>query len=530
MENKKAFVYLRVSTDKQAEKGFSLPAQEEACRTYAAARGLIVAHIFKDEGESARSSDRPQLQEMMSRCGENGIAAVIVHKVDRLARNTLDHAVIVNHLRKRKIQLLSVIENLNESPHGLLLEGILASFAEFQSTNLAMEVLKGMSERAKQGMWNTKAPLGYRNMKEIAPEGTERKYVAPDPSKSNLIIRVFEMFATGQYTAAELSDWLYSQGIKQKYGDKLLSPSVICRMLQNKFYIGLIHWNGIEAEGMHEPIIPKELFQRVQIVLEDRVHGRSKKRKNLFLLRGLMTCGECGGNITYEKQVTSSGRIIPYYRCSKKHGGRPVFCSQSYVEAKTLEEQVYKALHAARLPAHIVAKVEKKLKEIHEREQESVSKERKQLLARVDQLNEKERSLVNKYLENKITDEIYETVREEIASERITCKARLEANESTIQAAIRVLEQAVIFARNLPVAYKRADDALKRRMLSVVFKEMVVKDGGLHKVVLNEPLDYFCRDLVANKNTPVKFDGGAFGDPTGNRTPICRMRTCRPNH
>ncbi len=530
MENKKAFIYLRVSTDKQAERGFSLPAQEEACRTYAAAHGFSVAQIFKDEGESARSSDRPQLQEMLSHCGDDGIEAVIVHKVDRLARNTLDHAVIVNHLRKKKIQLLSVAENLNESPQGLLLEGILASIAEFQSTNLATEVLKGMSERAKQGMWNTKAPLGYKNVKEIVGSDIERKYVIPDNDRAKFVVKIFEMFATGQYTGAELCDWLYSQGIKQRNANKPLSVSVVNRMLKNGFYIGLVNWNGIQGEGIHQPLISKDLFQRVQIVLHDRVHGRSKKRKNVFLLRGLMDCGECGRNITYERQVTSAGKAIPYYRCSKKCDGRRVACSQSYVQAEALEEQVYKAIQAVRLPAYLVAKIEKKLQEIHEREQNAVVTERRQLNAKVEQLNEKERSLVNKYLENHITDEVYETVRAEIASERITCKARLEANESTIQAAIRVLEQAVMFARNLPVAYKRADEPLKRRILSIVFKDMVVKGGGLHRVTLREPLDYLCREFVQNKNLSVQFDGEAFGDPTGSRTPVTSLKSSCPNH
>ncbi len=226
-----------------------------------------------------------------------------------------------------------------------------------------------------------------------------------------------------------------------------------------------------------------------------------------------MTCGECGASITYEKQLTSSKRLIPYYRRSKRQDNRKVACTQSYVEANLLEKEIAKAVEAARLPRHIVVKIEKKLAEIHEREQESVTRGRKQIQTKMEQLNEKERSLVNKYLENKLTEEIYETIREEISSERINCKARLEANESTIQAAIRVLEQAVAFTRNLPVAYKRAPDPIKCRFLAILFKKIVVKDGGLYKVVLNPPLDYLCRDLVQTKNSPVIFDGEAFGEP-----------------
>ncbi len=527
---KKALIYLRVSTDRQAEKGFSLPAQDEACRIYAKAHGYIVEHVYRDEGESARSDDRPQLQEMLNRCDEGDIAAVIVYKLDRFARNTFDHMQNVARIRSAKAQLLSVTENLTETPEGLLVEGILAGVAQFFSGNLARDVLKGMNERAKQGMCNSKAPPGYKNMREIINENSERRFVIPDSATKDYVIQAFEKFATGSYTVADICDWFFSVGMTQKKNkEKPMAVSMVSRMFSNKFYIGITRWNGIVGEGVHEPIISKELFQRVQIVLDDRVHGRSRKRKNLFLLRGLMTCGECGGIITYENQTTSSKRLIPYYRCSKRKNSRKVACTQPYIQAEVLEKEMFRAVEAARLPRHIVIKLEKKLKEIHEREQESVTRERKQLQAKIDQLNEKERSLVNKYLENKLTEEIYETIREEVSSERINCKARLEASESTIQVAIKVLERAVTFARDIPVAYKRAPDPIKRQFLSTLFKEIVAKDGGLQKVVLNEPLDFICRDLPGIKNSPVIFDGEAFGDPTGNRTRICTVRGCRPN-
>ncbi len=514
---KKALLYLRVSTDRQAEKGFSLPAQEEACRTYAATHGYTIEHVYRDEGESARSDDRPQLQEMLLRCDEGDIAAVIVYKIDRFARNAGDHIQNATRIRMKKAQLLSVTENLSNTPEGMMVETILASVAQFFSGNLARDVLKGMNERAKQGKCNSKAPLGYKNSREIINETMEHRYVIPDPMTKDYVIQAFEKFATGSYTVADLCDWFFSVGMTQKRNkEKPIAVSMVSRMLSNKFYIGVTRWNGIVGEGIHIPIISRELFQRVQVVLEDRVHGRSRKRKNLFLLRGLMTCGECGGIITYENQTTSSKRLIPYYRCSKRKNSRKSDCSQSYIQAETLEKEMLRAVEAARLPQRIVLKIEKKLKEIHEREQESVTRERKQLQAKIDQLNDKERSLVNKYLENKLTEEIYETIKEEISSERISCKARLAAGESAIQIAIKVLEQAVSFARDIPVAYKRAPDPIKRQFLSTLFKEIVAKDGGLQKVVLNEPLDFICRDLPGIKNSPVIFDGEAFGDPEAN--------------
>ncbi|MEK7632366.1 MAG: recombinase family protein [Patescibacteria group bacterium] len=513
--SKIALLYLRVSTDRQAERGFSLPAQEEVCKTRAAADGYEIGHIFRDEGESARTDARPGLQALLDRCRQGGIDAVYVHQVSRLARNTIDHAAIVGTLRKKKIKLISATENIDETPEGKFTEGILAAMAEYQSLNLGRDVLKGMNQRAQQGLWNTKAGFGYKNVKEIDSDGIERKYVAPDPKTRDLAVKVFEMFATGQYTAIELTKWLYSQGIRQGRVDKPLSGSVICRMLKNPFYIGSIRWNGVEAKGSHVPLISRELFQRVQFALEDRVHGRSKKRKNAFLLRGIMICGECGGGITYEKQTTSSGRVISYYRCSKKREGHPVFCSQSYVETTQLEGEVLKALKVVRLPARIVGRIEKKLQEIHEREQTSVTKERRELTRKIEELDAKERALVNKYLENKLSEEIYETIREEVSSDRARCKARLEANQTMIQSAIQILERAVAFIRDLPKAYKRAPEPLKRQILAIVFKDLIVRDGKLYKAILNAPLDYLCKEFVHNKNIPVIFDGEAFGEPIG---------------
>ena len=153
-------------------------------------------------------------------------------------------------------------------------------------------------------------------------------------------------------------------------------------------------------------------------------------------------------------------------------------------------------------------------------EKRSVINERKQLLAKIKKLNDKERSLVNKYLENKLTEEIYETIREEISSERINCKARLEAGEGTLQAAIRVLEQAIVFARDLPKAYKRALDPIKRpNLLSIVFKEVLVKDGGLYRATLNAPLDYLCKTFEPNrKNATILFDSVSSGEPSRDAT------------
>ena len=159
-------IYLRVSTKEQAEKdlteeGFSIAAQREVCVRRIRDEGWELADEYVDKGESARTADRPRLRAMLARIGEESdVEAVVVHKIDRLARNMEDHIAIRALLRRRGVALVSVTENLDDTASGRLVEGIHALMAEFYSANLAAEVRKGMGQKAKLGGYPHKAPLG----------------------------------------------------------------------------------------------------------------------------------------------------------------------------------------------------------------------------------------------------------------------------------------------------------------------------------------------------------------------------------
>ena len=167
-----AVIYLRVSTKEQAEmggeaEGFSIPAQRAACKRKADSLGAVIDEEFVDRGESAKTADRPELLKMLRYLQENPVNYVIVHKVDRLARNRADDVVITMEIRNAGAMLVSCSENIDETPSGLLLHGIMSSIAEFYSRNLATEVTKGMNQKALGGGTNYKAPLGYRHVRTL---------------------------------------------------------------------------------------------------------------------------------------------------------------------------------------------------------------------------------------------------------------------------------------------------------------------------------------------------------------------------
>ena len=165
-------IYLRVSTKEQAQKGlseegYSIPAQREACLKFIKDKGWNLLDEYVDRGESARSAHRPQLQEMLSRIKKDKtINVVVVHKIDRLARNLEDHVAIKAILKRQGVSLVSVVENIEDTASGRLIEGIHALMAEFYSANLGMETKKGMIQKAKQGGWPEMAPIGYKNAQE----------------------------------------------------------------------------------------------------------------------------------------------------------------------------------------------------------------------------------------------------------------------------------------------------------------------------------------------------------------------------
>jgi site-specific DNA recombinase len=214
-------IYLRVSTREQAEKGdgdegFSIPAQREACTRHIRDAGWELVDEYTDRGESARSADRPALQAMLARIAEDrDVDAVVVHKIDRLARNLEDHVAIRALLRKRGVALVSVTENLAETASGRLVEGIHALMAEFYSANLANEIRKGMTEKAKQGGYPHAAPLGYLNVRETVA-GRQVAKIVPDPQRAPLISMAFELYPTGEWTLQTLAEELAHRGLTNR--------------------------------------------------------------------------------------------------------------------------------------------------------------------------------------------------------------------------------------------------------------------------------------------------------------------------
>jgi site-specific DNA recombinase len=248
------FVYTRVSTDRQADEGYSLDEQERSCKELAQRIGYKVLGVYREEGVSGTSINRPKFQEMLGKCSDDKgktVKAVIVIHTDRFARNTLEHLMVKGILLKTKVNLISVLQPmLDDSPEGNLLDIILAGMNEFYSKDLGRKTARALDQKAQEGWWPGFAPLGYLN--KTHPE-TKSKIIVTDEEKSFYITEAFKRFASGKYTIKKLNDELFHEGFRSRTGRKL-HKSRMAAMLRNIFYAGKLKIKGKIYQGKHEPL------------------------------------------------------------------------------------------------------------------------------------------------------------------------------------------------------------------------------------------------------------------------------------
>jgi len=319
------FGYVRVSTVRQG-RGVSLPEQREHIERYAASNGLTIGRWFVDQ-ETAAKRGREAFTEMVRALRSGEAAGVIVHKIDRSARNFHDWADI-HDLADLGVDVRFTTEGIDlKTRGGRLSADIQAVVAVDYVRNLREEVVKGLYGRLKAGIYPFGAPLGYRNEGAGKPK-------AIDPVAGRLIRRAFELYATGKYTLATLGEALWTDGLRSRSG-KRVSRTTLAELLNNPFYTGVIRIqrNGRRFQGAHQPLVSPETWQRVQDVLHGRVGAKAARHE--FTYRRLFRCAHCSRLLSGELQ---KGRV--YYRCHTEE------CPTTSVREDTITAEMLRALRS----------------------------------------------------------------------------------------------------------------------------------------------------------------------------------------
>ncbi len=523
--NKRSLVYLRVSSDAQVNTdlerdGLSLPAQRRACARKSQALGAVVADEFVERGETGKTTlNRPALQAMLQRLKVGDIDYVIVHKVDRLARKRADDSLIVEAIRAEGAQLVSVSENIDETPSGMLMHGIMASIAEFYSLNLAQEVLKGTTEKARRGGAPFRAPVGYLNTREMV-DGREVRTIGLDPERAPLIRSAFELYRTGRYALSDLQAILEARGLRSRATPKQASRTItanrLSEILRNDFYAGIVRYRGQVSQGRHEPLVSEEVFAEVQAVLAVQRKSGERSWKHHHYLRGSVYCAECKGRLFYTR-TNGNGGLYEYFVCK---GRQRTSCSQPHHRVEAVEhavEEYYARVHLTSARRRRIAEL---AREFSVARSAISAPQRQQATRELQRLKQQEKKLLDLHLAESISSELYAEEYERITRERVAVKqtvAHLQGDEAE---ALRTLDLAGTLTDRMQDAYVRADPNGRRLFNQAFFERIWIDQEEVADVEMASPF----ADLL----DPRLVDGATEAQATGLLEPTELARLLDP--
>jgi site-specific DNA recombinase len=494
-EGAPAVIYLRVSSKEQAEKGgeaegYSIPAQREGCKRKAVSLAAAVVEEFVERGESAKTADRPELQRMLAYVAEHRVKYVIVHKVDRLARNRADDVAINMAIRQAGAELVSVSENIDQTPSGLLLHGIMSSIAEFYSRNLANEVIKGTVQKAKNGGTPGRAPTGYLNMRCIV-EGREARTVEIDPVRGPLMAWAFEAYATGEWTIRRLLAELTARGLTtaptSRGPGKPLTVSHLHKLLRHPYYMGLVRYRGVLYPGKHEPLTTPETWHEVQRLLTAKHLTGEKDREHPHYLKGSIYCGQCGSRLIV-CHAKGRGGTYPYFICIGRQQKR-TSCKQRAIRIEQAEAAIAAYYASVQLAEDEVVQLRGFLAEELSKLRVDADRERTAQERRLRKLEGERKKLLEAHYADAVPLDLLKSEQDRLTREVANAEGRLAEIVGDFQKAEANLQRAVIRVGDCAAAYGAAADRMRRQFNLAFFKRLLIDDEGMVSGELAEPFE-----------------------------------------
>lgn len=440
------FAYIRVSTAKQGEKGVSLQEQKDAINRYAARNSYQISEWF-EERETAAARGRPIFTHMLRLLRKRKAEGVIIHKIDRSARNLRDWADL-GELIDEGVEVHFANEGLDlHSRGGRLSADIQAVVAADYIRNLREETIKGLYGRLKQGIYPFNAPIGYINQ-----GGGKVKTI--DPVMGPLVSTAFELYASGKFSMNQLRAEMLKRGLRGSRGG-MFSLEGTAKMLRNPFYVGLIKIKRQVFQGTHEPLIPMELFNKVQEVRVGSLKVRITRHEYCF--RRFLRCKLCGKTLTGECQ---KGHI--YYRCHTKG------CPTKMIREELVHAKALALLKRLQLPSEYLDKIAALVRESKALAEKVREDNRNLLLLRAGHIKDRLNRLTDAYLDHLIDEGAYKERRESALRERQEVEEKLAALNTGDDVATARLERFLMIAGNLARVYTGASDDAKRTLLELL--------------------------------------------------------------
>ncbi len=483
---KSYFAYIRVSTVKQGEHGSSLQEQRDAITIFATRHGLHIVSWF-EERETAAKIGRHEFSRMLAAIKKGEATGVIFHKIDRSARNLKDWSVIQD-LADLGVDVRFTQESINlASNEGKLTGDFLAVISAHYIRNLRDEVRKGIRGRLKQGLYPFKAPAGY-----LDQGGGKAKI--PDPQRAPLIRAAFELYSTGTFSLHTLSQELCQRGLRNRSGKKI-GVNRLSDILRNPFYIGIIRMkrSGESYPGVHEPIVSKVIFDRVQRILD----GKCTKGVIVhdFLFRRMIRCMHCSYRLVGE---TKKGHV--YYRCHTRT------CPTLSLREELVDASIRGQLAPLGLLEDDAAEMRERAALLASDSTKTLEDRSQAVSLQLENLSGRLARLMDIYLDGAVDRQLFEEKKLALLLERKTLEEHRAKISSGKQTFVGQLLQYIGLLETLPLSYEIGIPMEKRRLVKAVTSDLT----GDRKNVVVELKSPF-REMV--KLTFVPTGGPLRGEP-----------------
>ncbi|TKD67686.1 recombinase family protein [Pseudalkalibacillus hwajinpoensis] len=477
-----AVMYARVSTEEQATEGYSIKAQKDLLNTFAEKHNLTIISEYIDEGKSGKSiNGRPQMIQLLEDAKQKKFEAVIVYKLDRLARKTRDSLEIVETLGIHGVQLISLSENIDTTtPHGKMFYTVLSSLAEMEREQIVGRVKMGMTQRAKEGKWNGGQCFGY--------DAKEKKLMVNE-DEAKIVKEIFA-YADQGFGYKKIVGILNRKGYNTKRGN-VFSIGTLKGILDNPVYIGKVRFNQYEnwaekrrsgknnaaiiVDGEHDPIIPQDLWERVQQKRSVRSY-KPVQSDHPYILTKLIRCPQCGAGMVAGKSK-GPNKTYRYYKCGTFHNKGASECSANSINADVAERQVLQEFKRIVTESQTLQRLVQKMNKEREHAKAPLLEEKKRLEASINKSEKYIANITDSLMKDPELLPMFTEKLKEQQQAKLSYQHHLEdIEEKLTNTSSKPIDLMALlyFVRNLDSILEQADSEEKKELLRMIIKEIEI--------------------------------------------------------
>ncbi|HEF5700865.1 MULTISPECIES: recombinase family protein [Bacillaceae] len=533
---KRVALYARVSTVEQAEEGYSIDEQINVLREWCEREGYTIYKEYIDRGISGKNiKGRPAIQQLLYEANQKCFDIVLVWKMNRLSRKSVDLLNIVDKLQNKNIGFRSYTERYEtESPTGRLQFQMMAAIAEFERANIAENVKMGMIARAKEGSWNGGQVLGY-DVVSVPSDNRKRKIskLIINEEEAFIVRKVFGLYVQGNGYKS-IANRLNKEGYKTKK-NKAFSINGIKTILCNPLYAGFIRYNvrrdwsekrrnninpnPVIVKGQHEPIISDDIWEQTKSIMKSRTGKPNRIHSGEFPLTGILRCPVCGSGMvlgrTTNRNKDGSKRVLEYYVCGAWKNKGTAVCNSNGVRTQYADEYVLQKIADLASNEVLVKQIVDRINQKNEDGIIPLQKEYEMLKKSISAIQSKKDKYLRLYVDEVISKGDLTSQLTNLDNEKERLEKRLSPIEGKLEhGGIQHVNHEVVgeVMKNFVTVYKKSLTAEQRKKLLQLL---------IHKITLSEDRKIDTIQIQLNKGVAkyFTFKGGANSSITDEFAP-----------